>query len=190
VANSLLSRDAIKFGPKMLALNPRQQAFVVIMWERQPISQTQATIEAGYAYDPSKGHQGRGSAEVQGTRLMANPLIREAMIEYGHSKMTGDAPAIYHQLLQVAQEPQHKDMVKAGLALFGRAGFHEAIEKNVNVTVTLTDEQKIEKIRRLAQTHGIPVENVLPDAVDVEFHDVTDEDDRLKAYLEGPEDEY
>ena len=158
-------------GPAMMSLNPKQQAFVMAMFEMAPISAAEAARVAGYGGD----HE--GSARVQSTRLMHRPDIKKAMIEYAQGKFTEFAPAVMRTIQDVATNPQHKDAVKAAFGWLNRSGLHEVVERNVNINVTMTREEKIAEIRQLAEEFGKNADELLGNLTDAEYSDITEGED-------------
>ncbi len=131
----------------MQALNQRQQNFVMIMWECAPISAAEAVRRAGYK-------QSQDSSGVQAYALMHNPGVRAAMIEYGHGRMSENAPALYQKLFKIAASEQHKDQAKVAMALFSRAGFREVIEQTHNININVTRQEKIASLRETMIAEG------------------------------------
>lgn len=151
-------------GKAMAALNERQRIFVISLFESD-VSGAEAARIAGY------GGINEGSARVQASRLLAQPKIQEAIREYGRGRMAGLAPEMIRQLESVAKSPQHKDQVKAIVAMLNRGGLHEVVERNVNVNVTLTSAEKLERLRELAIAHGDDPARILGNLTDVELKD-------------------
>jgi hypothetical protein len=167
------TRNIQPFGPAMEALDTRQKAFVMIMWEQAPISAKAAAAKAGYS---DIGN----SAGTQAYRLMHSEKIRAAMIEYGRGCQVEDAPELKNILMKIARNPQNKDQAKVALAMYNRAGFHDIVENTTNININITKSEKIAQIRQTLLEQGKTDEEItalfggLADyEVEGEFKDVT-----------------
>ena len=164
----------------MQVLNTRQRTFVILLWESQPISATQAYIQAGYTSN-------RESAVVNASRLLQDDRIKKAIVEYGRAYSAAFAPELHGILMAMARNPQEKDRAKVALAMFKHSGFVEVIEQNMNVNVTVTRQEKIDFLRtamleegktpaEIDALLGTPAEHEITDAVYEEVPELEDEE--------------
>ncbi len=154
-------------GPAMLAINARQRMFVILLWENQPISATEAYVQA---YD----NKNRVSSQVSASKLLQDPRIKKAIIEYGRAYAATFAPELHGILMGLARNPQHKDQAKVGLAMFKHAGFVEIIENNMNLNITVTRQEKIEAIRQDMLADGKTPEQIEAELGTMAEHEVVD----------------
>ena len=162
---SLQETEAL--GPAMTALKPRQRAFVILLWESQPISATQAYIRAGYTFNPE-------SASTNASRLLQDVRIKKAIIEYGRAYSAKFAPELHAMLMSTALNPQHKDHAKVGLAMLKHTGFVEQIEQTMNLNITITRQEKIEAIRADLAADGLTPEQIEHELGSFAEHEVVD----------------
>ncbi|MGH3511444.1 MAG: hypothetical protein ACRDRB_04120 [Pseudonocardiaceae bacterium] len=153
------------FGPFMRALAPRHRVFVV-SYCSNGCNGADAAREAGFL------DTGTGAIRVRSHRLLHRPDVRAAIREWTLAMIEAKLP-VYRELMdEIAENPSHKDQFKALVhvqAISGMAAIHKHEHEH---TVIVTDAEKIEKIKQLAAKHNIPLEQVLGDAVDVEFSEV------------------
>jgi len=162
-----------ELGPAMKALKPTWRLFVILLWERQPISATEAYIQAGHT-------QNRASAQSSASTLLQDPRIKAAIIEYGRAFTAACAPELHGILMKIAANPQHKDQAKVGLAMLKHAGFIEQIETTSTVNINVTVQEKVAFLREKMALEGKSQEEIdrelgteaTHEAVDVEFTEV------------------
>lgn len=157
----------------MSALNPQQRAFVVAYCTTANCNATEAARQAGYS-DP-----GTGSIRVRGHQVLHHPKVLEAIREFTLASIRADAPVLVDALKKVAGSVQHKDQVKAIGMLLNRGGLPEITEKNINVNVTITKEEKIAEIRLMAEEMGLDPEKLLGNITDAEFEEVDPDEDKV-----------
>lgn len=158
--------EIVEYGPAMNALRPQHRGFVVA-YCTNGCNATDAARAAGYT------DTGTGAIKVQAHRTLHRSDVRAAIREWTIAAVQAKLP-IYKQLLdEVAENPQHKDQTKAILALMDRGGMPAVVERNTNVNITLTTNEKIAQIKELAERNGIPLQQVLGNVVEGEFKDVT-----------------
>lgn len=183
-----------KLGPAMRALpNDRWRAFVLAMHEIDPRTgqgsgYTEACIKAGFQVTNTN------SAQVQGHRLAHDERIIAAFVEEGQRRLGTMLPLSLTRLHEILADPtaERKDILKAIGMVFNRTGLPEQSEHKVVVAREYSDDEKIERIVRLAKALGLDPKAVLgqagvpmvtDNAIEAEFVDVTDDFSAL------PEDE-
>ena len=80
---------------------------------------------------------------MQGHRLMHREDVKAAILEYGRSIEAVQAPELQGLLLKIAKSDQHKDQAKVALAMYGRSGFAQVLEKNLNVNINVTHSEQL-----------------------------------------------
>jgi hypothetical protein len=107
-----------KLGPKMLALNERQQKFVICLFVVKPGhgAAVRACRAAGWG-TPTSSPQ---SIANIASRLMHSDHIIEAMREYGEQFLKAAAPAALRALEKLILTPSHKGHERAVSAVVDR----------------------------------------------------------------------
>lgn len=109
----------------MLALNERQQKFVNLILSQGLMNYTRAYMEAyGASYDV---------ANANGTRLAHSPAVLDAMHEEASKRLKAGAALAVTVLTEIANDPTHKDRLRAATAIADRVGFHAKTEHEVTV---------------------------------------------------------
>lgn len=154
------------FGPAMSALRTDlQRGFVIAYNNMGADDATKAARAAGYE------DNGTGALKVTAYRLLHNPDIQAAIREDAKARMAGLVGAAIKALGETIGNPQHKDRVKASLAVLNRTGLHEQVDRNINVNVNITREEKLDRVRQLAEILGRDPAELLGKVVDAEFED-------------------
>src|SRR4051812_29498961 len=143
------------WGPAMGALNPPQRAFVLAYVTLTNADASEAARKAGYIDHAS------GSIRVTGFRLAHNPKVLAAIHEVVVARVSRNLPVYVNALERVAANDTHKDQVRAIGMLLNRGGLPEVTERNVNVSMTLTKQEKIAEIRRLVDVLGLDAKKLL-----------------------------
>jgi hypothetical protein len=158
----------------MKALIPRHRAFVLAYFDTDPPSATEAARLAGYQDHPlSKDpHANKGAIRVTATRLMQREDIKAALVEEARRRLAWDLPVRIRTVAKIANNDQHKDQLKANLALLNRGGLPDVREVAHTHTVTLTDAEKWAKIREICEKHGLPMPEGAPVTVEAEYVEV------------------
>ena len=152
-------------GPAMKALSPMHRAFVLV-YCTNGCKAVDAAREVGYV------DHANGAIRVTAHRILHKPEVLAAIREWTIASMKANLP-VYRDLLdKIAMNDQHKDQAKAVLAAMDRAGLPAVIEKNVNVTVTMSDAEKVVRIKELAALNGIPIPAAVGNVTDAEFVEV------------------
>ena len=147
------------FGPKMQALNERERKFcwayvTAMMAFGGDASAADAAREAGYS-DAS------GAAKVRANELLHRERVQEALDELAQREMRGLALPALLALKRVMEDPQHRDHVRAILAVLNRVGMSERTEAHVTVTHQVDAKDVETLVRRLAQESGIDPRKLL-----------------------------
>lgn len=174
--------ETVEYGPAMNALTPIRRGFV-IAYCTNGCDATNAAREAGYI------DNGTGAIRVTAHRTLHRSDVRAAIREWTIAAVQAKLP-IYKQLLDsVAENPQHKDQTKAILALMDRGGMPAVVERNVNVNVTLTTQEKVQKLRQLLANQGKTEEEIAAQLgsvtdleIEGEYKDITPPDFDPDAY--------
>jgi len=150
--------DESELGPAMLALTEKQRRFVLEL-RLGPSgrgSTVRAVKAAGYGVPGSKDWYFR----VQAHRLLYDIKIQEALREVGGRLIRAEAFQSIKNTAAIANNPKHRDCLKANIALMDRGGF--GIETHHTVTVQRTPEmiavdaeKIIERIRELTAKLGL-----------------------------------
>ncbi len=158
------------YGPAMMALNERQRKFVVAYVLFTDCNATEAARAAGYS---DKGRHDKPGIRREGHRLVHNPAVGLAIRELALSHAASESPKYLRKLAQIALKDDHKDQVPALKSILNRIGLQEAIDRNINVNVTITTEQKVAEIRQMAEELGLDPQVLLGNVSDAEFTDVS-----------------
>lgn len=157
-----------RFGPAMTALSDRQRAFVLNWNNGGGDNGAECARNAGYS------DQG-DAAKVQAHRMLHDPRIQAAIREDISARFTGDLAETKRLLDEIAQNPQHKDQLKALITRLHHAGLVERTVTEHTGTIELTYEQRIDKLHQLAVQAGKKPEDFLPPGTtisDAEFVEV------------------
>lgn len=158
--------DGNDFGPAMKALSPQYRAFVLALCTTAGGKAAEAARQAGYVDNHN------GSIKVQGMRVKHKPEVQAAIREVCLQRITLDLPVLVDNLFNVATNTQHKDQVKAALALINRGGLPDVTERNININVTVSKEEKVAEIRAMAEEMGLDPEKLLGNISDAEFTEI------------------
>lgn len=171
--------DTQGLGPAMIELNPQQRAFVYALLDTGGQSNTKAAALSGYA-------PGNPDAQrVTAYRLAHDPKVLAAIKEEANRRLHSGAILGASVLLEIANDPTHKDRFKAASELLSRGGLVMATEHKVTVEHR-DDKGLIDKITVLANSLGLDPRQLLGNAapaVDAEFEDVTPSTDGLEDLL-------
>lgn len=163
-----VSYDA-SLGPKMKALTPKQQSFVLNLLINGDNNITRAARGAGYV------DHGNGSIQVTAFRLAHDEKVLAAIHEQADRRIKSNALMAAAVIEEIAMDPGHKDRLKAADRLLGGSGLQVATKHEVHVTIT--DEQKIQDIIALCKQGGLDPRTLLGNAgVELdksEFKDIT-----------------
>jgi len=139
--------DEETLGPCMRALTEKQRRFVLEL-RHGPAgygSEIRAARAAGYGKPTSSDLVLR----VEAHRTLHNPKVQEALREVGGKIIRAEAFQSIKNTVAIANDLQHRDCLKANLALMDRGGFavetshHVTVEHKVNYV-----QQAIEEVAR------------------------------------------
>lgn len=154
----------------MSALNERQREWVSAYYATGG-NAAEAARRAGYS-DAS------GGAAVMGCRMRQNPKIQKAMAEYIQGEANGEGVRLGYQVVyEIARNPQHRDQFKAAQLLIGMGGLAPATQHKVDVKVELTVDEKVKRLKQMAEILGMSPTDVLG-VVDLEpdeYHEEPEE---------------
>jgi hypothetical protein len=125
-----LSITTEALGPAMMALNPRQRAFVVAMFDLgESVTYADAARRAGYP------DNGKSAIWVTGHRLAHSDKIQAALREEAERMAGGLLPLAHKMMVDVIRNPNHRDHFKAVKHAQALAGVsptqkHEVVHKN------------------------------------------------------------
>jgi hypothetical protein len=142
-----------ELGQKMLALTSKQRAFVLEL-RHGPAgygSEIRAARAAGY-----RGND--ASMKVTAHNVLHNPKVQAALVEVGGKIIRAQAFQSIRNTMEIANNLEHRDCLKANLALMDRGGF--AVETHHTVTVErpqmlIVTEHVLERIRALTEKLGL-----------------------------------
>ncbi len=151
-------------GKAMAALNDRQRAFVQSMVQQgaNPKAASKAAADAGFA-------------PVYGYELMRHEGILAALREEATKRLVGAALVGVNVMLDIANNPTHKDQYKAAKDLAAINGF--TAEQRIMVThVTEDTKGQMNQIREMATQLGLDPKQLIAAAgiieVEGEFTEV------------------
>ncbi len=162
-----------QFGPEMNKLPIEKQIFVCMLFEHSGRSLTKAARAAGITSETY------GGLRVKAHRLLREPQIKAALLEESKRRKVYLQPRVDAALARIVDNSQHPDHFKALKLISEQNGLAGVVQKvlDVNVNVTVTDEQKIERIRQFAIARGIDPATLLgfdPGKVeDAEYTDIS-----------------
>ncbi len=174
MSDDLVPMDANTFGPCMKALpSPRMRLFVMAYCENGA-NATEAARAAGYKDSPSsKSSTGKSALRVWAHELVHREDVKNAIREECQRRLAFDLPVLVGALRKVALDPQHKDQVKAALALMNRGGLPDVKETTVRHEIELSSDEKWTKIAEIFSKAGLPVPPGAPKTIDVTPAEVT-----------------
>ena len=165
----------MRFGPAMSALTERRRSFVVALNNAGGKNATEAARAAGYL------DSGSGSIRVTANHLLHDPNVQAAIIEDAKARLVGDIHATLLGIDEIAGDPSHKDRLKALTTKLHHAGMIEKTIQQMEVSVNVTYEQKVDELKRLAIATGRdPVKYLAEKGItitDAEFEEVAPTND-------------
>jgi hypothetical protein len=123
--------DERSLGPAMSALTEKQRRFVLEL-RHGPAgygSEVRAARAAGYGTPTSSDNV----LKVEAPRTLHDPRVQEALREVGGKIIRAEAFQSIANVTAIARDLNHKDSLKANLALMDRGGF--AVETHHHLTV-------------------------------------------------------
>lgn len=185
--------DSPELGKAMAAIEPKQRAFVMAYVENATGNAAQAARAAGYGSTSETEEQARTAAKVAGWRLIHDQKVLAAVRELAQAHMEANAFKAASVLVEIAEDPTHKDRLKAAELLMNRAGMLVVAESKVVHEHRIEKRDTIlERIQQIASKNGLNMEAILaargqaalPAPVqDATFEDITPSSDGLEDLL-------
>jgi hypothetical protein len=168
--------DESALGPAMRACNVNQRAFVIALLETGGSSKKLAAKMAGYGLSDNAS----GSA---GSSLSRHPKVLAALKEEADRRIRSGAVLAASVLLEIAEDPLHKDRFKAAQELLNRSGLIVETQHRVVVEDQRSTDEIERRILTLAEKLGIDPVKLLgyvpatggTDIIDGECTDVEDD---------------
>src|SRR5262245_53889093 len=168
--------DMESYGPCMLALNARQRKFVLEL-QLGPVGYGSEVRAAGYnGTDPS--------LRVMAHELLHNERIQAALREVGGRMIRAASFQSIKNTVAIANDLQHKDCLRANLALMDRGfpleTYHTVkVERSPDV-VMVASEQVLTRLRELAAQVGLDGDRQveLAKTIDAVAAEVKDDDEQ------------
>lgn len=165
--------DDAHLGPAMRALPETQRRFVVAFLETGGTNATKAAALAGYGSSDA-------SQRVAGHRLSHNPRVAAAIKEEADKRLRTGAILGASVLIEIAQNPTHKDRFKAAVELLNRGGLIVQTEHKVTVVDERSDKEIEDRVVALAGKLGIDPKKLLgaafsgreADVIEAEYEEV------------------
>lgn len=154
----------------MSALNPKQRAFVMAYVENGNANAAAAARAAGYGGDGTYEQQA-STTRVTGWRLVHDKRVLEAIKELAQGYVTAAVYRAMSVLVEIAEDPTHKDRLAAAEKILNRAGMLVVAEQKITVEHRTTNRlELLERIKVLAEKTGTNVAHLLEDhTTDAEF---------------------
>jgi len=133
-----------ELGPAMLALSPIRRRFVMELANGPSGygSDVHAARAAGFAGDDA-------TLRTAATKALHNHKVQDALREVGGKLIRASAFAAIQQTEKIANDLQHRNCLKACLALMDRGGFAVETHHTVTVEHKSLDEQALEALRTM-----------------------------------------
>lgn len=162
-------RDTGKPGPAMSQLRARQQAFVMAVLETGgQAKQANLAKMAGYTGNDV-------TLQTTGFRLMHDAKVIAAIKEEADRRLQSGSLLATSVLVEIAQNPMHKDRFKAAVAILERTGFVAKTEHTVNVhDDRRSNKELLAEVLAVAAQLGVDPQKLLgrPMTVEAEFTEV------------------
>lgn len=168
----LVQVDETGLGKHMLALTPRQRAFVYALVETGG-NATQAALAAGYGAESETHDKKVATCRTRGYQLAHDEKILTAIKEEASKRLNSGALLAASALLEIVLDPKHKSRLKAIEVLLDRSGLVVKNESTLNINVNGgSDSDAVARIKDLSGKLGIDPRVLLGNAgvvVDAEF---------------------
>lgn len=148
--------DSEEMGPAMRAISPQQRAFVVAYLAEGKANASAAARAAGYGADSATPEQAKTAAKVSGWRLIHDDRILAAVKEMAEKRLHAFTYRAAQALIDIAEDPTHKDRFKAADRLLGQGGIIAAVAEQKVVVEHRTEKRSdiLKRIEALADKHG------------------------------------
>jgi len=135
-----------ELGPAMLALTPMRRRFVMELATGPSPSGYGSDVRAARA----AGYSGDDAAiKVSAHKALHNAKVQEALREVGGKLIRASAFSAIRQTERIANDIEHRDCLKACLALMDRGGFAVETHHTVTVEHKSLDDQALEALRTM-----------------------------------------
>ena len=162
---------ATEFGPMMSRLTAQEQLFVLCFFENGG-NQSKALETAGYQF------KNENSRNRLAHYYIHKQSVKEAIREEHERRNIMMVPKVQRAMEHLVEHSEHQDHFKALKYVSDTAGVTKSVERVLKVDVTVSDQEKVEAIRRFAVNHGIDPKKLLGfDAVDAEYREVEEWED-------------
>lgn len=164
-------RDREHDGKAMSALTPRKRQFVIAMLQ-QGVNPKACRVAAAQA----------GLTPEYGYKLMRDDEILQALREEATKRLAGAALVGVNVMLEIAQDPGHKDQFRAAKELAAINGF-TAEQRIVVEHIDPDGKALLARVKEMAGKLGLDPRLLIQQAgiVDAEFTDVTPAKDAAKV---------
>jgi hypothetical protein len=134
-----------ELGPAMLALTPMRRRFVMELATGPSGygSEARAARAAGYADSDNQ------TLQTAATKILHDAKVQEALREVGVKTIRASAFTAIRQTERIANDIEHRDCLKACLALMDRGGFAVETHHTVTVEHKSLDDQALEALRTM-----------------------------------------
>lgn len=155
-------QDSPELGTAMSAISPQQRAFVMAYVENATGNAAQAARAAGYGANSPTDEAAAQAAKMSGWRLIHDEKVLAAIRELAQSHMEAKAFHAANVLVEIAEDPTHKDRLKAAELLMNRAGMLVVQEQRVVHEHRVESRSSIlDKIAVIAQRNGLDLNAVM-----------------------------
>lgn len=140
-------------SPAMAKLTEQQRRFVIAVLQQTVLNASQAAEAAGY---------GLPGIRVRAFELMHNPKVMAALKDEMSKRIALGAIVGIYGLQAIASDPDHKDHLKACVALADRGGYSPIVQQEIKVEHTdRTGAALMDRIKELAAKHGLDAGQLL-----------------------------
>lgn len=175
MTNFLATSEPEFLPPNMAKLEHMQRLFVEALMTAD--SNTQAAIMAGYGKNSVDMRTRSTTCARTAFRLLQNPTVLAAIREMAALKLREGALLGARVLMEIANDPMHKDRLKAADKLLQHSGFLIVNEtRHIVEDRRLNDKELLEKATALAARLGIDPKRLLGSGAGVPTAVVVDAD--------------
>lgn len=153
--------DSPDLGEAMRAISPQMRAFVVAYIDLGAKNAAQAARAARYGADSPTPEQAYNTQKVSGWRLIHDDRILLAIKELAAARLQSYAHKAADVLIEIMEDPTHKDRFAAANKLMAHAGLVAAADKVVHEHRVERRDTIMERIEALAAKHGLNPEALL-----------------------------
>lgn len=143
-----------KFGPAMSRLTGQEQLFVLCFFENGG-NQSKALETAGFQF------KNTNSRNRMAHYYIHKQEIKDAIKEEHERRNVMLVPKVQRAIENLIDHPEHQDHFKALKMASDNAGVSKSVERVLKVDVTVSDKDKIERIKLFAINHGIDPKKLL-----------------------------